>query len=219
MTRKKTSRVRSHILVIEMDRALIEKKRVINLNPDADPDAPCVHVTILSARTPDEAFPDDDFSTSGTRILVDHAIKVLPAYTLRASTRSALLRKQQRMVDELRAQGFWVTNGRPRKTHSVYVVELAEEVRTEPGVLRRHPTADPSLPCVYVGQTGKSPEKRLADHKRGRHASKWVKTWGINLMPELYERFNPLTELESLDMERALAASLRKKGYIVLGGH
>jgi hypothetical protein len=64
------------------------------------------------------------------------------------------------------------------------------------------------MPCYYVGQTGQSPEERFADHKRGGFtASRCVEKYGVRLLPELYGRLNPMTQLESLERRtRNLAA-------------
>jgi len=218
-SRPRPTRPRSSVIVVELDPALRDEPRATRLNPDGDPDLPVVRVSTLASRHPDEAYPDDDFSGSKSRDFRKHGVRVLPDFTMRVATRRALLRRQERLVDLLREQGYWVLNGAPRVGWSVYVVELDPRVREEPGVIRHNPGADFDKPCVYVGQTGKTPAQRLADHQAGRNASKHVRDWGLRLMPRLYERFNPLTELESLDMEAALAKNLRKKGYTVLGGH
>ena len=102
----------------------------------------------------------------------------------------------------------------------VYVVELDPAVRSERGVLSQNPKSDPKKPCVYVGETGSTPEKRFEQHKKGIWAGrKYVMKYGIRLMPELYEHLNPMTETAALEMEKKLAMDLRQKGYTVTGGH
>ena len=102
----------------------------------------------------------------------------------------------------------------------VYVVELDPAVRSERRVLSQNPKSDPTKPCVYVGETGTTPEKRFEQHKKGIKAGrKYVTRFGIRLMPELYQHLNPMTEAAALEMETKLAEDLRQDGYTVTGGH
>ena len=48
-----------------------------------------------------------------------------------------------------------------------------------------------SLPPVYVGMTGLTPEARLANHKKGHKASRIVRKHGVRLLPALYTHLNP----------------------------
>ncbi len=82
-----------------------------------------------------------------------------------------------------------------------------------------NPRRDPRKKCVYVGQTSKTPEERFQEHLNGIRASRYVRGYRVRLLPRLYEELNPMTELESLRMERNLASKLRREGYTVLGGH
>lgn len=103
--------------------------------------------------------------------------------------------------------------------HHVYVVLLdprAAKLRT---ILRLNPARDPAKPCVYVGMTGLAPEERLQNHKQGIKASGIVRRYGVRLLPELYECFNPMPFDVAVEMERELAEDLRKSGYTVTGGH
>ena len=102
----------------------------------------------------------------------------------------------------------------------VYVVELDPSVRREGRVRSQNPESDPLKPCVYVGETGTTPEHRFEQHKKGIKAGrKYVMKYGIRLMPELYRHLNPLTQAAALAMETKLAEDLRQKGYTVTGGH
>ncbi|MCU1385352.1 MAG: hypothetical protein JWL71_4049 [Acidobacteria bacterium] len=71
----------------------------------------------------------------------------------------------------------------------------------------------------YVGMTGLSPEERFANHKKGYKAAGIVKRCGERLVPRLYTHLNPMPYKKAVDMEVALADSLRKRGYVVYGGH
>jgi hypothetical protein len=90
--------------------------------------------------------------------------------------------------------------------HSVYVVYL------------RNPNGDGKA-GYYVGMTGLSPEQRFANHKSGIKAARIVKKCGERLVPKLYSHLNPMPYKKAQLMEVMLAESLRKRGYLVFGGH
>ena len=90
--------------------------------------------------------------------------------------------------------------------HHVYVVFL------------RNPKGDGKA-AYYVGMTGLSPEKRFQNHKDGIKAARIVRRCGERLVPRLYAHLNPMPYAKAIDMEVALADSLRKRGYVVYGGH
>lgn len=95
----------------------------------------------------------------------------------------------------------------PRKHHhSVYVVYL------------RNPRGD-GKPGYYVGMTGLSPEERFDNHKNGVKAAGIVRRFGERLVPKLYAHLNPMPYARAVEMEAMLADSLRKRGYLVFGGH
>jgi hypothetical protein len=48
-------------------------------------------------------------------------------------------------------------------------------------------------PCVYVGLTGLDPDVRFDKHKAGIQANRYAQEFGLRLLPELYELYNPLT--------------------------
>jgi hypothetical protein len=103
--------------------------------------------------------------------------------------------------------------------YHVYVILLDDKVRNIAKVRQLNPDQDPNKSCVYVGMTGLSPHERLTHHLTGRKASRFAKRYGIRLMPELYERLNPLTYDEAVVAEAGLARRLRAEGYTVVGGH
>jgi len=90
--------------------------------------------------------------------------------------------------------------------HHVYVVFL------------RNPKGDGKA-GYYVGMTGLSPEKRFQNHKHGVKAARIVKRCGERLVPRLYAHLNPMPYDKAAAMEIALADSLRKRGFLVYGGH
>jgi hypothetical protein len=103
--------------------------------------------------------------------------------------------------------------------HCVYVVLLEAKAARDPLVMKENPGSDPAKPCVYVGMTGLPPEERFQNHKNGVKAARIVERYGVRLLPELYECFNPMPFAAAVEMERELAADLRAQGYVVTGGH
>ena len=103
--------------------------------------------------------------------------------------------------------------------HNVYVVLLAPAAADLPELKAVNPGRDPARPCVYVGMTGLTPEERFQNHKSGKKASSVVQSFGVKLLPELYEIYNPMPFEAAAVMEQELAADLRKQGFTVAGGH
>lgn len=103
--------------------------------------------------------------------------------------------------------------------HHVYVVLLESKAAEDRALRRINPARDPAKPCVYVGMSGLAPEQRFARHKEGLQAAKWVRRYGVRLLPELYAHFNPMPFEAAVELERDLAEDLRAQGYTVAGGH
>ena len=102
--------------------------------------------------------------------------------------------------------------------HSVYIVELSKEVLDEPRFRRANATYRLGFPCVYVGMTGLSPDVRFDKHKAGIQSNKFVRLYGLRLVPRLYAMYNPMPYDAARDMEVELAIALREKGYGVWQG-
>lgn len=103
--------------------------------------------------------------------------------------------------------------------HHVYVVLLDPKACEERALQLANPTRDPNKPCVYVGMSGLSPADRFVRHKQGIQSAKWVKRYGIRLLPELYAHFNPMSFEAAVELERDLAEDLRAQGFTVAGGY
>ena len=107
--------------------------------------------------------------------------------------------------------------------YHVYVIELARKVFTEDRKFREaNPQYNGVLECLYVGQTSKTPQERLAQHKSGyrnakgqKLSSNIVEKYGRYRRPSLYQHIGPLSRAEALEVERGLALELRRKGYAV----
>ena len=85
-------------------------------------------------------------------------------------------------------------------------------------VFLRNPKGDGKA-AYYVGMTGLSPEERFHNHKQGIKAARIVKRCGEHLVPRLYAHLNPMSFAKAQEMEVRLADSLRKRGFVVYGGH
>jgi predicted GIY-YIG superfamily endonuclease len=96
-----------------------------------------------------------------------------------------------------------------------YVVELSPNVLRNTRFRKANPQHNPKKPCVYVGMTGWTPERRFEAHKNGYKANGFVRKHGLRLMPELYECFNPMPYEAARELEEELAAELRENGYAV----
>src|SRR3569832_1367752 len=65
----------------------------------------------------------------------------------------------------------------------------------------------------YVGMTGLDPDRRFDKHKAGIQANRFVQSYGLRLLPQLYEMYNPMPYDAARDMEVELAIGLREEGY------
>ena len=106
----------------------------------------------------------------------------------------------------------------PRLAHSVYVIELDPAVLGERRFRARNPNYVDGMPCVYVGMTGLEVEDRFANHLAGHKGNRYVRRYGLRLLPALYECFNPMPYEAARQMELDLADELQEKGYAVWQG-
>ncbi len=108
---------------------------------------------------------------------------------------------------------------KPRSYHHyVYVIELSREVLYERRFQKANPYYNPEMPCVYVGMTGLTPERRFAKHKAGIKANKYAEKYGLRLLPKLYAVYNPMPYEGAREMEVDLAIALRERGFGVWQG-
>jgi predicted GIY-YIG superfamily endonuclease len=96
--------------------------------------------------------------------------------------------------------------------YSVYVVELSKDVLHEPKFMKHNPQRITNK-CVYVGYTGLDPRTRFQKHKDGIKHNTYVQKYGIRLLPELYEKYNPMSNDDAKAKEVELANTLRSLGY------
>ncbi|MDQ6684391.1 MAG: hypothetical protein M3Z16_04625 [Pseudomonadota bacterium] len=104
--------------------------------------------------------------------------------------------------------------GRPRSHHySVYVVELAPAVWQVAAFRRANPGYAAGRPLVYVGMTGLDCDLRFDRHKADIQANRFVRDFGLRLLPQLYAVYNPMPYDGARDMEVELGIALREAGY------
>jgi hypothetical protein len=68
-------------------------------------------------------------------------------------------------------------------------------------------------PFVYVGMTGLDPDLRFDRHMAGVQSNRFVREFGLRLLPQLYAVFNPMPYAGACEMEVELGISLREAGY------
>ena len=112
----------------------------------------------------------------------------------------------------------------PSRAYQLYVIQLREAARDK--VVKSTPPdlrglIDDSMPCIYVGYTGTTPEERFRKHKEGGlTSSKIVEEYGVKPLLELFGSLHPLPSVdEALTAEIRLARALRTDGYAVYGSH
>ena len=92
-------------------------------------------------------------------------------------------------------------------------VELADTVWNVASFRAANPEHRLGMPFVYVGMTGLDPDQRFDRHKHGVQANRFVREYGLRLLPALYAMYNPMPYEAARDMEVELGISLRAAGY------
>jgi predicted GIY-YIG superfamily endonuclease len=100
-----------------------------------------------------------------------------------------------------------------RLHHHVYVIELSRDVLKERRFRKNNPGYIEGKPCVYVGMTGLDPDVRFDKHKAGIQANGYVQQYGLRLLPDLYEGFNPMCFDAAVEREIEIGIDLRSAGF------
>ena len=95
----------------------------------------------------------------------------------------------------------------------MYVIELHLDVLQEPAFRRRNPGYVAGRPCVYVGMTGLDPDVRFDKHMAGIQSNSYVRRYGLRLLPDLYEGFNPMSYQDAVAREVEVGIDLRSAGF------
>ena len=106
---------------------------------------------------------------------------------------------------------------RARRAHHyhVYVIELSAEAWNVASFRKANPDYMHAKPMVYVGMTGLDPDLRFDKHKAGIQSNRFVRDFGVRLLPQLYAVYNPMPYEGAREMEVELAIGLREAGYAV----
>ncbi len=97
--------------------------------------------------------------------------------------------------------------------HNVYVIALSRDVLYKAKFRKCNPNYIEGKPCVYVGMTGLDPDVRFDKHKAGIQSNLYVKLYGLHLLPDLYEGFNPMNYEDACDREIEIGIDLRSAGF------
>jgi len=100
-----------------------------------------------------------------------------------------------------------------RPHHHVYVIELHKDVLQESRFRKCNPGYVVGKPCVYVGMTGLDPDVRFDKHKAGIQANTYAQKYGLRLLPDLYEGFNPMRYQDAVEREVEVGIDLRSAGF------
>ena len=99
------------------------------------------------------------------------------------------------------------THNKPRAKSKVYIILLKVVGKKRSGY------------ALYVGKTIRNPEERFQQHKDGYKASRYVKKYGVCLLPDLFEHLNPMNGAEATELEASIAEALKHAGVPTYGGH
>ena len=97
--------------------------------------------------------------------------------------------------------------------YHVYVIALDDRVWNSVRFRRANPDYRLGMPFVYVGMTGLDPDIRFDKHMAGLQANRFVQRYGLHLLPQLYERYNPMVYEDARLREVDLGIALRREGY------
>lgn len=107
----------------------------------------------------------------------------------------------------------------------VYVVRLKRGVLNKKKFVEANRDGNPSGQnfssqnfsglCLYVGHTAHAPSERFRKHKADHWASRWVRDYGIELLPRFYTSLDRMPRKEAREVEELLAEFLREKGHAV----
>ena len=96
----------------------------------------------------------------------------------------------------------------------LYVIELDKQVGKIKKFRKQSPNFIFGNRCFYVGQSAKAPMLRFKQHKEGYKSNTFARRFGLKLIPEFYEKYNPIpTRKDAEELEEYVACKLREKRY------
>ena len=102
---------------------------------------------------------------------------------------------------------------RRRPHYLVFVIELSPDVQLLARFRKCYPNYVDGKPCVYVGMTGLDPDVRFDKHMAGIQSNSYVRRYGLRLLPDLYEGFNPMSYQDAVAREVEVGIDLRSAGF------
>lgn len=108
-----------------------------------------------------------------------------------------------------------MTHTTETRHHNVYVIELDKEVLKFNEFVKANPQYKDGMPCLFVGETRHTPQKRFNYHLVGYKSHEFVRRYARRLAPEYYARINPVNADQAKAEEHLLADRLRALGYAV----
>ena len=102
---------------------------------------------------------------------------------------------------------------RRRPHYHVYVIALSPDVLLLARFRKCNPNYVDGKPCVYVGMTGLDPDVRFDKHMAGIQSNSYVRRYGLRLLPDLYEGFNPMSNQDAVAREVEVGIDLRSAGF------
>jgi hypothetical protein len=112
-------------------------------------------------------------------------------------------------------QEIIMTHTTENPCHNIYVIELDKEVLQFDEFLRANPHYKKGMPCLFVGETRHTPQKRYNYHLVGYKSHEFVRRYARRLAPEYYASINPVSCDNAKAEEHRLADRLRELGYAV----
>ena len=94
--------------------------------------------------------------------------------------------------------------------HNVYVIELDKEVLKFDEFVKANPQYKEGMPCLFVGETRHTPQKRFNYHLVGYKSHEFVRRHARRLAPEYYARINPV-DADQAKVEDATCPASRPK--------
>ena len=100
------------VYVVELDPAVRERARLQRLNPDADPEKPCVYVG-MTGLDPEERFENHKAGYRASPIVRDFGLRLLPELSegLENLPYELAVRAEADLAAYLRQNGYFVVGG------------------------------------------------------------------------------------------------------------
>jgi hypothetical protein len=206
------------VYVAGLDPAVMDNRKFADKNPGYRAGKPCYFVDVTEMPV-DLRFDQHMHGIKDNAFVRMYGIALRPDFTvdLPASLFEVAVEHEAEIARSLGGEGcgVWAPVLHAPETSSVYVIRLDAAVLKNRRFRGANPGYVKGSPCVYVGATGLTPEKRFANHKSGHKANWHAQRYGQGLVPDLFAHLNPMTHQRALATEIALAEELRKEGFAV----